>query len=62
MSLYAYESQVRPPLVEGVKDYHQVTEDIVRPIEGQSFPPLVDRLSLTAVACLIFGIVSVTMK
>src|SRR5690606_36521527 len=28
-----YESFVREPLVDGNKDYHQVTEDIVRPIE-----------------------------
>ncbi len=35
MSLLRYESQVRPPLVSGTKDYHQVTEDIVRPIEAR---------------------------
>ncbi len=34
MSLLRYESQVRPALVDGKKDYHQVTEDIVRPIEA----------------------------
>ena len=28
-----YESQLREPLVSGSKDYHQVTEDIIRPIE-----------------------------
>ena len=33
MSLLKYESQVREPLVDGNKDYHQVTEDICRPIE-----------------------------
>jgi len=33
MSLLKYESQLREPLVDGDKDYHQVTEDIVRPIE-----------------------------
>ena len=33
MSLLKYESQVREPLVDGNKDYHQVTEDIIRPIE-----------------------------
>jgi molybdopterin-containing oxidoreductase family membrane subunit len=33
MASLKYESQVRPPLVEGTKDYHQITEDIVRPIE-----------------------------
>ncbi len=35
MASFKYESQVRPPLVEGEKDYHQVTEDIVRPIEAR---------------------------
>ena len=35
MALLKYESQVRPPLVAGDKDYHQVTEDIVRPIEAK---------------------------
>ena len=30
-----YESFVREPLVDGDKDYHQVTEDIVRPIEAK---------------------------
>jgi Ni/Fe-hydrogenase subunit HybB-like protein len=34
MSLLRYESQVRPALVDGDKSYHQVTEDIVRPIEA----------------------------
>jgi molybdopterin-containing oxidoreductase family membrane subunit len=34
MALLKYESQVRPPLVENEKNYHQVTEDIVRPIEA----------------------------
>jgi molybdopterin-containing oxidoreductase family membrane subunit len=34
MSLLRYESQVRPALVDGKKDYHQITEDIVRPIEA----------------------------
>jgi hypothetical protein len=61
MALLAYESQVRPALVDGPKDYHQITEDLVRPIEANP-----SRLwwigFLTAVACLIFGIVSVTMQ
>ncbi|MHB1920758.1 MAG: NrfD/PsrC family molybdoenzyme membrane anchor subunit [Chitinophagaceae bacterium] len=30
-----YESTIREPLVDGTKDYHQVTEDIIRPIEGK---------------------------
>src|SRR6478609_9031635 len=33
MSLLKYESQQREPLVYGEKDYHQVTEDIISPIE-----------------------------
>jgi hypothetical protein len=35
MALLKYESQVRPPLVDGNKDYHQVTEDICRPVEAK---------------------------
>ncbi len=35
MGLIRYESQIRAPLVEGSKDYHQVTEDICRPIEAK---------------------------
>ena len=33
MSLLKYESQLREPLVGGDKNYHQVTEDIISPIE-----------------------------
>jgi molybdopterin-containing oxidoreductase family membrane subunit len=33
MSLLKYESQQREPLVGGNKNYHQVTEDIISPIE-----------------------------
>src|SRR6201986_5424370 len=35
MSLLKYESQLREPLVDGDKTYHQVTEDIIRPIEAK---------------------------
>jgi Ni/Fe-hydrogenase subunit HybB-like protein len=59
MALLKYESQVRPPLVEGAKDYHQITEDIVRPIEASP-----SRLwwigFLISVALLTFGIIAVT--
>ena len=59
MSLLRYESQTRAPLVDGTKDYHQVTEDIIRPVEA---PP--SKLwwtgFLISVACLLFGIWSVT--
>src|SRR5688572_5858284 len=61
MGLLRYESQVRPPLVEGDKDYHQITEDICRPVEAKP-----SRLwwigFLVSVAFLIFGIISVTME
>ena len=33
MSLLKYESQQREPLVDGNKDYHQITEDNKGPIE-----------------------------
>src|ERR1700749_4324518 len=59
MSLYAYESQVRPALTtEAVKDYHQITEDIVRPIEASP-----SRLwwigFIVSVICLTIGVGSV---
>jgi Ni/Fe-hydrogenase subunit HybB-like protein len=61
MSSLKYESQVRPPLVVGDKNYHQISEDILRPIES---PP--SRLwwtgFLLAVALLCFGIFSVTRE
>ncbi|WP_126972332.1 NrfD/PsrC family molybdoenzyme membrane anchor subunit [Gynurincola endophyticus] len=53
-----YESHVRGPLVEGAKDYHQVTEDIVRPIETNP-----SRLwwmgFIISVALLLFGVYSI---
>ena len=58
MSLLRYESQVRPPLVDGDKDYHQVTEDICALLKpspadfgGSDF--------LISVALLLFGVYSV---
>lgn len=30
-----YESQVREPLIEGNKDYHKISEDVCKPIEGK---------------------------
>ncbi|MFM2363206.1 MAG: hypothetical protein RLZZ316_2108 [Bacteroidota bacterium] len=58
MALLRYESQVREPLVTGEKNYHQVTEDIVRPIETSP-----SRLwwigFLISVALLLFGAYSV---
>jgi molybdopterin-containing oxidoreductase family membrane subunit len=35
----AYESKLREPLIEGDKDYHQITEDISKSTEG--VPPLI---------------------
>src|ERR1043166_6360334 len=61
MALLRYESQVRPPLVDGDKDYHQVTEDICRPVEVR--PSKLWWIGfLVSVAFLTFGIVSVTME
>ena len=54
-----YESQVRPGLVEGRKDYHQITEDIVRPIEAGPSRLWWIGFSIS-VACLLFGVWSVT--
>jgi hypothetical protein len=31
-----HESEIREPLILGNKSYHQITEDIVRPIEGKA--------------------------
>jgi Ni/Fe-hydrogenase subunit HybB-like protein len=59
MASLKYESQVRPPLVSGQKDYHQVTEDIVRPIEAS--PSRAWWIGfLVSVGLLCFGIISVT--
>jgi Ni/Fe-hydrogenase subunit HybB-like protein len=61
MALLRYESQVRAPLVEGNKDYHQVTEDICRPVEAR--PSRAWWIGfIVAVIFLLFGIVSVTME
>jgi Ni/Fe-hydrogenase subunit HybB-like protein len=61
MSVLKYESQVRPPLVTGDKNYHQITEDIIRPIENR--PSKLWWIGfLTAVLLLCFGIFSVTRE
>ena len=53
-----YESTLREPLVDGVKDYHQVTEDICRPIEAK--PTKLWYVGFyIAVALLMFGVYSV---
>jgi Ni/Fe-hydrogenase subunit HybB-like protein len=58
MSLLKYESQLREPLVDGDKSYHQVTEDIIGPIETK--PTRIWWIGLSiAIVLLIFGIYSV---
>ncbi|MCB0699314.1 MAG: hydrogenase, partial [Chitinophagaceae bacterium] len=53
-----YESFVREPLVNGEKTYHQVTEDIVRPIEQK--PGRMWYVGFFfSVALLAFGVFSV---
>jgi Ni/Fe-hydrogenase subunit HybB-like protein len=53
-----YESQLREPLVYGNKDYHQITEDICRPIEAK--PSKLWYVGFfCAVAMLMFGVYSV---
>jgi hypothetical protein len=61
MSLLRYESQAREPLVTGEKTYHQVTEDILRPIEMN--PSRLWYIGFfISVALLCFGMWSVTME
>jgi len=58
MSLLKYESQLREPLVDGDKDYHQVTEDICRPIEAK--PGKLWYIGFViSVLLLLFGVYSV---
>ena len=61
MALIRYESQTRDPLIEGNKNYHQVTEDIVHVIENR--PTMLWWVGfLVAVGLLCFGMFSVTME
>jgi Ni/Fe-hydrogenase subunit HybB-like protein len=61
MSLLKYESQIREPLVDGNKTYHQVTEDICRPIEAK--PTVAWKIGFAiSVLLLAFGILSVSME
>ena len=58
MSLLKYESQIREPLVDGNKNYHQVTEDIIGPIEAK--PTRLWYIGFyISVALLMFGAYSV---
>ena len=58
MSLLKYESQLREPLVDGDKNYHQITEDIIGPIETKPGRLWWIGFSI-AIALLIFGVYSV---
>jgi Ni/Fe-hydrogenase subunit HybB-like protein len=61
MSLLKYESQIREPLVDGNKNYHQVTEDICRPIEAK--PTKLWKVGFFISALLLgFGVLSVSME
>ena len=58
MSLLRYESQQREPLVDGNKDYHQITEDIISPIEMK--PGKLWYIGFyISVALLMFGVYSI---
>jgi Ni/Fe-hydrogenase subunit HybB-like protein len=58
MSLLKYESQLREPLVDGNKDYHQVTVDIISPIEAK--PSKLWYVGFyISVALLLFGVYSI---
>ena len=58
MSLLKYESQQREPLINGNKDYHQVTEDIISPIEMK--PGKLWYIGFyISVALLMFGVYSI---
>ncbi len=58
MSLLKYESQQREPLVNGNKDYHQVTEDIISPIEMK--PGRLWYIGFyISIALLLFGVYSI---
>ncbi|HVZ95713.1 MAG TPA: NrfD/PsrC family molybdoenzyme membrane anchor subunit [Chitinophagaceae bacterium] len=58
MSLLKYESQLREPLIDGDKTYHQATEDVISPIEGRPGKLWWIGFSL-AICLLLFGIYSV---
>jgi molybdopterin-containing oxidoreductase family membrane subunit len=58
MSLLKYESQLREPLVDGDKNYHQVTEDIIGAVEVK--PGKLWWIGFAASICLLlFGVYSV---
>jgi molybdopterin-containing oxidoreductase family membrane subunit len=56
-----YESTLREPLVDGVKDYHKVTEDIISPIEAK--PGKLWYIGFfISLSLLAFGVFSVTWE
>lgn len=58
MSLFKYESELREPLVKGSKSYHQITEDLVAPIEAK--PGKLWYIGFfISIAMLLFGVISV---
>ena len=58
MSLFKYESELREPLVKGSKSYHQITEDLVSPIEVK--PGKLWYIGFFISLCLLlFGVISV---
>ncbi len=58
MSLLKYESELREPLVSGDKNYHQVTVDIIGPVEAK--PTRSWYVGLVIALCLLaFGVYSV---
>ena len=59
MSLLKYESQLREPLVDGDKNYHQVTEDIIRPDRSKTRQALVDWLFYCNVPVTFWSVFSV---
>ncbi len=53
-----YESQLREPLIDGKKTYHDITEDIVKPIEDKPSKSWYVGFFI-AIALLLFGVYSV---
>ena len=58
MSLLKYESELREPLIDGDKTYHQITEDLISPIESSPTRAWYIGLSIS-LALLLFGVYSV---
>lgn len=61
LHMFKYESTVREPLINGTKDFHQVTEEIIRPIEAK--PGKLWYMGfIISLLLLAFGIFSVTWE